>query len=255
MATAATAFEYASGSSVVAAGVHEFTKEVSPNRLQEFEDILSHSLPRLRRIAMRSLRNPEDAEDAVQEAMLSAFTHITRFDGRAQMFTWLTAIVVNAVRMQIRRRPRGQMLSLDQSLDGSQRNVSEVLADPRPTPEEKFERQELRELVNKMTASLPAPQRAAMRLRIQEDLSIQKTAKALGVPEGTVKAQLARGRTKLIERFHKVTAKSRIKFSSTTAKTKHEVPSEVGREHAQGVVDLPVAVLARRGEYNGWIGA
>jgi RNA polymerase sigma-70 factor (ECF subfamily) len=54
-------------------------------------------------MAMRWLRNPEDAEDAVQDAMLSAFKHIARFDGRAQMLTWLTAIVINAVRSAVKQ--------------------------------------------------------------------------------------------------------------------------------------------------------
>src|SRR5215470_20052335 len=73
--------------------------EASPERRREFENILSHALPRFRRMAMRALRNAEDAEDAVQDAMLSAFRHIAQFDGRSQMLTWLTAIVNNAVRM------------------------------------------------------------------------------------------------------------------------------------------------------------
>ena len=58
---------------------------------------MSNELPRFRRIAMCWLRNPEDAGDAVQDAMLSAHEHIGGFSGRARLSTWITAIVINAV--------------------------------------------------------------------------------------------------------------------------------------------------------------
>src|SRR5690349_3564927 len=114
------------------AGGQERRTQVSRERQLEFEAVLSRNLPGFQRVAMRWLRNPEDAEDAVQDAMLSAFTHIARFDGRAKMSTWVMAIVINAIRMQIRRRPRRQMLSLDQRVAQGQWTISEILADPRP---------------------------------------------------------------------------------------------------------------------------
>src|SRR5258705_620905 len=184
----------------------EVAKKASPERLREFDDILPRALPRFRRIAMRWLRNPEDAGDAVQDAMLSAFRHIARLDGRSQMSTWLTAIVLNAVRMRVRRCSRKPTLSLDHSPQDDQWSLSEVLADPRPTPEQAVEQGQLHELVNQWSGSLPESQRAALWLRIGEDLTIRETAEALGVPQGTVKAGLARGRARLIERLQKATA-------------------------------------------------
>lgn len=177
---------------------------------QEFESLLPQVLPRFRRIAARWLDNREDAEDAVQDAMVSAFTHIKRFGGRAKMSTWLTAIVINAVRMQMRRRRRGRMLALDYSPKEGQQAISELLADPRPTAEKALERLELYALAIKLTRSLAPKQRAALQLHHQHDFSIRKAAKKLGVPEGTLKAQLARGRAKLRARFHRVTAKPRF---------------------------------------------
>jgi len=167
------------------------------DRRHEFESMLPQAMPRFRRMAMRWLRNPEDAEDAVQDAMLSAFRHIERFDGRAQMMTWLTTIVINAVRMQIRRRPRGQMLPLDQTQEEGHLMISDMLADPKPTPEQTFEQNQLSELVCKLTSGLSPAQQAALRLRLQDDLSIKETAETLAVPEGTVKSRLMRGREAL----------------------------------------------------------
>ncbi len=114
---------------------------------------------------MRWLRNPEDAEDAVQDAMLSAFKHIAHFEGRAKISSWLMAILINAVRMQLRRRPRHTLLPLDQPTQGGQHTISDLIADERPTPEEILEECELRQLVIKLTGSLPPSQRMAMQLR------------------------------------------------------------------------------------------
>jgi RNA polymerase sigma-70 factor, ECF subfamily len=191
-------------SPVTAGDTRKVSGEATPERRREFENILSNGLPRLRRMAMRWLRNPEDAEDAVQDALLSAFKNIARFEGRAQMSTWLVAIVTNALRMRLRRGPRHQILSLNDSSSDSQWTPAELLVDPRPTPEQSFEQWELREIVANLICTLPASQRAALRLR-QRDVSIRSAAETLGLPVGTVKARLTRGRAKLIAKFRKAT--------------------------------------------------
>lgn len=175
-------------------------RQVSPERRLEFENVLSHNLPRFQRVAVRWLRNPEDAEDAVQDAMLSAFKHIAHFEGRAKMSTWLMAILINELRMQLRRRARYPLLPLDQHFHDDKHPISDFVADQRPTPEKILEEYELRELLIKLTGSLPPSQMVAMQLR-QDDLSTREAAEALGVPVGTLKAQLARGRSTLKQRL------------------------------------------------------
>ena len=193
------------------------TREVSLDRQSEFDSVVSQAWPRFRRIAMRWLRNSEDAEDAVQDAMLSAFRHIAQFDGRAQMSTWLTTIVINAVRMQLRRRARRPTLSLDESPAGDQWTGAE-LPNSGLSPEQSLERRELNDLVVDLTRRLPASQRITLRLRVWDELSIRKVASALGVPEGTVKARLARSRNELKRRFHK-TVRARRPQRSRAAKS------------------------------------
>jgi DNA-directed RNA polymerase specialized sigma24 family protein len=75
---------------VAVAGGQDQSRQVSPERRLEFGDVLSRNLPGFQPVAVRWLRNPENAEDAVQDAMLSAFKHIARFERRAQMSTWVT---------------------------------------------------------------------------------------------------------------------------------------------------------------------
>lgn len=179
-------------------GGQERRRQVSPERRLEFEGVLSRNLPGFQRAAMRWLRNPEDAEDAVQDAMLSAFKHIARFEGRAQMSTWVMAIVINVVRGQLRRRLRHTFLSLDQPAQDGQQTIADLVADHRPTPEQTLAECELLKLIIKLTGSLPPSQRMAMQLRQRDDgLSIKEAAEVLGVPVGTLKAQLARGRVTL----------------------------------------------------------
>ena len=230
--------------SAVQGGAQEFTTEASAERCQEFENILPHALPRFRSIAARWLGNHEDAEDAVQDAMLSAFTHIASFNGRAKMSTWLTAILINAVRMQIRRRPRVRMLSFDHSSKEGLPTISEGLMDPRPTPEKTLEQLELYELAIKLTRGLVPSQRTALRLRQQNDFSIRRTARRLGIPEGTFKAQLARGRAKLAERFHKVLAKPETHPSKSDPK-RHRLSACRHVPDRNQISQLPVAVIAK----------
>jgi len=188
----------------------ELRSEAISARRQEFENILPQVLPRLRRIAARRLDNHADAEDAVQDALVSAFIHIAQFNGRAKLSTWLSAIVINAVRMQMRRRRRGPMLSLDYAPKEGQQPISKLLVDPRPTPEKVLERFELHTLVIKLTRGLAPSQRTALRLYQQDGYSIRKLANNLGVPQGTLKAQLSRGRANLKERLREAVDKPKI---------------------------------------------
>src|SRR5438445_13446561 len=118
---------------------------ISKSETGEMQDVLSRYLPSFYRRAYRYLGNAADAEDAVQDALLSAFKHLDQFKGQAQMSTWLTAIVANSARMQLRRRPRQIHLSLDERFGEEQEySLSEQLAYWRPSPEDKYQRSELR---------------------------------------------------------------------------------------------------------------
>ena len=82
--------------------------------VKELEQAATDCSSALYRIALRQLGNHEDAEDAVQDALVSAFCHLAQFEGRSQMSTWLVRIVINAARMRLRKRPRQAALSIDE---------------------------------------------------------------------------------------------------------------------------------------------
>jgi RNA polymerase sigma-70 factor, ECF subfamily len=167
---------------------------------RQFDDVLSRCLPLLHRMAFRKLGDAVEAEDAVQEGLLSAYKHLDQFNGGAQMSTWLTTIVINAARMQLRRRSRHIHVSLDEPLgDEQEYSLSEQIADEGPSPEDMCRHSELREHVRDLLPQLSAKLRKVFELRELDGLTTREAAVILGVPSGTVKAQLLRARAKLRE--------------------------------------------------------
>jgi RNA polymerase sigma-70 factor (ECF subfamily) len=165
---------------------------------QEMDDALLHYWPSFYRSAFRYLGNAADAEDAVQDALLAAYKHLSQFRRQARMSTWLTAIVINSARMELRRRPRRPHVSIDDELAQQEsRPLRERLADRGPSPEEACRRAEVADQILQFARQLSPTLRRTFQLRHLEGLSIRETADVLGVVEGTVKAQLARARAKL----------------------------------------------------------
>ncbi len=151
--------------------------------------------------ALKLLGNPEDAEDALQEGMLSAFKNLRRFEGRSKFSSWLTRIVINAALMRLRSQRAHQTVSADQPLGEAEVTLAEQLADPAPDPERLYARQELRRLLDRNLTELSPEMRTAVLLRDIEGLSTQEAAEALGVPENTLKSRLHRARLQLAEQI------------------------------------------------------
>jgi RNA polymerase sigma-70 factor, ECF subfamily len=162
---------------------------------EELDEVLARYLPRFYRYALRYLGNAADAEDAVQDAVVSAYRHLAQFRQEAQISTWLVAIVLNSARMQLRRRLRAIFVSLDYSCgDEKTPALSERLVDDRPNPEDQCRQAEMKEHLDRIMPKLSPPLLRTFRLRHVDGLSIRETANILKVPEGTVKARLARAR-------------------------------------------------------------
>jgi len=151
--------------------------------------------------ALKLLGNPEDAEDALQEGMLSAFKNLRRFEGRSKFSSWLTRIVINAALMRLRSQRAHQTVSADQPLGEAELTLAEQLADPAPDPERLYAREEMRQLLDRNLTELSPEMRTAVRLRDIEGLSTQEAAEALGVPENTLKSRLHRARLQLAEQI------------------------------------------------------
>ena len=169
-------------------------------RAQELDSVVSRYLPMFYKRAFRFLGNMPDAEDAVQDALLSAYKHLGQFRGQAQLSTWLTTIVTNAALMKLRRRD--SYLSLDEERREDGLTLSERLPDSKPSPEEVCSTAEARNRLVEGVQRLSPKLRRAFQLRDIEGLTTKEAALVLGVPHGTVKAQLARARAKLARSAH-----------------------------------------------------
>lgn len=166
------------------------------DHFKEFEHVLSRNLPMFYKRAFRVLGNVPDAEDAVQDALLSACKHFGQFRGQAKLSTWLTAIVTNAALLQLRRR-RGRYISLDEQKGEDTLTFSERLRDPKPGPEEVCSSAETRDRLVRGIKQLSPTLRRTFQLRDIDGLTTKEAALVLGIPEGTVKAQISRARAKL----------------------------------------------------------
>src|SRR6266403_1405553 len=151
--------------------------------------------------ALRVLGNTEDAEDALQDGLLSAYRNLRRFEGRSQFSTWLTRIVINAALMRRRRAKARPAVSLDEAPREEELPASERFADDGPNPEQVFAGTELREMISENLEELSPLLRTAFLLREVEGYSTGEAAKKLGVTENTLKARLWRARHQLAERL------------------------------------------------------
>ena len=189
---------------------HNFNVRVRERGTQELQDALSRYLPVFYGKAYQYLGNTADAEDVVQDALLSAYKNLHQFKGEAQMSTWLTAIVINCARMRMRKRPRQAALSLDERFGEHElHSLSDVLADRSPNPEVTCRESELQRHLMHFVAELSPPLRKAFELRDLEELTTSEAASILGVPEGTLKAQVSRARTKLRRLMRKTLGRTR----------------------------------------------
>src|SRR5215470_3158203 len=173
--------------------------ESCENGVQELTDVIARHSQVFFRIALRHVSNVADAEDAVQDALLSALTHIQQFKGQAKMSTWLTTIVINSARMKLRKRS-SPVKVVSRDTDGQQdMGPEETVADTRPGPEEAYRHREIAKTLSHAISRLSPTLRTTFQLRDIQGLSIRETADLLGVPTGTVKARLARARMRLRE--------------------------------------------------------
>lgn len=168
---------------------------------QAMEDLFRRYQRPLFQTALRVLGNAEDAEDALQDGMLSAYRNLKRFEGRSQFSTWLTRIVINAALMRRRSAKARPAISLDETPREDELPASERFADNGPNPEQVFASTEIRELINENLDELSPLLRTAFVLREVQGFSTGEAAKKLGVTENTLKARLWRARHQLAERL------------------------------------------------------
>jgi RNA polymerase sigma-70 factor (ECF subfamily) len=143
------------------------------------------------------LRNKEDAEDALQEGLLSAYLNLRSFEGRARFSTWLTRIVFNAAFMNHRRIHAHLHLPLDEIVLSDEPPRASAAIDDHPDPEQLLARVETRDALKKVINRLSPPLRSTLHLRYMEDLSTREAAQVESVRIGVIKSRVFRARRQL----------------------------------------------------------
>ena len=164
-----------------------------------FRTIMERHNRRLYRVARTVLKDESEAEDAVQEAYLRAFSALSTFRGEASLATWLTRIVLNEALG--RKRKQRPMLPLDDIQEGGAQIIRFPNMNPEIDPERSAAQSQIRTLIEKSIDALPDSFRIVFVLRDVEELSIEETAAFLGVRPETIKTRLHRARRLLREQL------------------------------------------------------
>jgi RNA polymerase sigma-70 factor (ECF subfamily) len=178
------------------------SEETLIRRIRDGEHDLFYELirPYERRVyatAFAILHNEADAEDAAQEAALKAFKHIRQFRAEAKFSTWLTQITLNEARMRKRKQHVHIMEPIVDKQDEEGNYTPRDFADWREIPSETLERKEVREKLAQALGSLGGKYREVFVLRDMHHLSIEETARTLGISAASVKTRLLRARLML----------------------------------------------------------
>jgi RNA polymerase sigma-70 factor, ECF subfamily len=161
-----------------------------------FEWIARRHYQRLFRLARAVLNDDLDAEDALQEAYLSAYQSLVQFRGDASLSTWLSRILLNVctahARREYRRRGMAPMISVE-----AETAAIDVIADPGALPDDSLSRAQMHTILVGKIGGLPAALRRVFLMRSVEELSVASTAQALGITEGAVRIRHFRARNLL----------------------------------------------------------
>lgn len=164
-----------------------------------FDELINRHLVFMRRLATSVLRNPADAEDEVQNALILAFIHIREFAYRASFKSWVSSIVLNQTLSCIRRRRRAASISLDlfsnSPLDGNLR------CSARHDPEQRFAEKQTHELLSRNLRRLPPMLRQSLTMSVVDNLRTAEIARRLGISLGAAKSRICRARNELSSRI------------------------------------------------------
>jgi RNA polymerase sigma-70 factor (ECF subfamily) len=151
-----------------------------------FDELVRRHRDRMWAVALRTLRDPDEAADALQDALISAYRAAGSFRAESAVTTWLHRIVVNACLDRVRRRQARPTVQLPAEGPGEPAEARDRLAE-----------RDTAMAIDAALGALPVEQRSAIVLVDIEGYSVAETALLLNVAEGTVKSRCARGRTRL----------------------------------------------------------
>jgi RNA polymerase sigma-70 factor (ECF subfamily) len=186
-----------------------------------FSELVRRHQDRLWAVAIRTLGDREEAADAVQDALLSAYRAAGSFRGDAKVSTWLHRIVVNACLDRVRRQQSRPTVPLPDD-------------DRHPAAGDALANRELATDLGRALAVLPAEQRVAVVLVDAQGYPLEEVSRLLGVPVGTVKSRCSRGRARLALLLRDAQSRDNGNPRSTTPVLPQEPPTDDGPQSTSG---------------------
>jgi len=185
---------------------HELVDELSLVRRAQagdqkaFSQLLRPYIHLSYHVALRITGNREDAEDASQQSLLKAFTHIGQFQGDSQFSTWLTRIAINEALMKLRKRRSEKvwLAPMDES-EEDQNSIEMLAASDDMQPETLFFKWENQRRVRRSIEGLRGVTRAVVWMLVMQERKIKETARFLQLSESAVKSRIMRARQQLRE--------------------------------------------------------
>ena len=166
---------------------------------EAFGALIARHRDRLWAVALRTTGDPDEAADALQDALISAFRRADQFRGDSAVTTWLHRIVVNASLDRLRRRSVRSSIPLPEDDTAAGMAGTATPVGRGGIPADPIEARETQLVIARALAELPETQREAIVLVDVEGYSVEEAAAILGCPAGTVKSRCSRGRAKLAE--------------------------------------------------------
>lgn len=163
-----------------------------------FERLMRLNNRRLYRLARAVLRDPAEADDALQDAYLCAYRSLHQFRGEAALSTWLSRLVLNECTGRLRRNNRRQNV-IPMVSSTNRPDVDTVPGKESDLPDQAIGRAQIRDLLERKLDELPEPFRLVFVMRSVEEVSVQDTAQILDIPEDTVRSRHFRARSLLRE--------------------------------------------------------
>jgi RNA polymerase sigma-70 factor, ECF subfamily len=194
-------------------GEHELIASAKSGDREAFGELCDRHAKKIFRVTHRITRNREDAEDAVQDAFLSAFVHLRDFDERSKFATWLTRIAINAALAKLRKKRGVRELPIDEPGPADEARSCFEVPDTAPNPEETYHRNERKEIVIAALDGLRPRARKVVEFHQLQERSTNETAQMLGISAAAVKARMFHARVAL-RRMPLLKSMARSKFRS-----------------------------------------
>jgi len=197
-----------------------------------FRALCERHSPRILHTMYRITKNREDAEDAFQDSLLKAYTHIKDFDGRSSFSTWLTRIAINSALMILRKKRNSLEVSMDDSNDNSAFQTYWQVPDHAPDPEKQCAQQERQIYLRGAIEKLRPKIRQVVELHQLQEHSMKESAKILGISVVAAKARLFHAKLSLRKALRPKRI-SGVRLAKQNARSFHQMAQRPGVRAAQ----------------------